>query len=128
MSLDANVRNFMLGQEANTFAARFRAEGQTDWINGIPTIFTTSGTATTLLTHVVHTHRSDGSEVLYIDGVQDLTFTRTGGLTEWDPTYPIVVANEAINDRAWLGELHLIAIYDRALEAGEVQQNFTAGP
>ena len=30
--------------------------------------------------------------------------------------------------REWLGELHLIAIYDRALDAGEVQQNFTAGP
>jgi len=128
MSLDAYARNFMLGQEANTYAARFRAEGQTDWTNGMPTIFTTSGTATTLLTHVVHTHKSNGSEVLYIDGVQDQTFTRTGALNQWDPTYPIVVANEAIDDRTWLGELHLIAIYDRALEAGEVQQNFTVGP
>ena len=128
MSLDPNVRNFMLAQEANTYAARFRAVGQTGWTNGNPTIFTTSGTATTLLTHVIHTHKSDGSEVLYIDGVQDRTFTRTGALTQWDPTYPIVVANEATNDRSWLGELHLIAVYDRALEAGEVQQNFAAGP
>ena len=128
ISLDPYVRNFMLGQEADTFAVRFRAEGQTDWDNGSPTIFTTSGTATILLTHVVHTHKSDGSEVLYIDGVQDQTFTRTGALNQWDPTYPIVVANEATNDRAWLGELHLIAMYDRALEAGEVQQNFTVGP
>ncbi len=128
MSTDTQLRNFMLGQEKDTYAARFRADGQSDWDNGSPTVFTTAGTATTALTHVVHTHRSDGAEVLYIDGVQNLTFTRTGGTTMWDATYPIIVANEGTNNRAWLGELHLIAVYDRALDAGEVEQNFVAGP
>jgi hypothetical protein len=53
---------------------------------------------------------------------------RMGGLSQWDDTYRIIVANEATNDRTWLGELHLIAVYDRALDAGEVEQNFMAGP
>jgi hypothetical protein len=128
MSTDPWLRNFMLGQETNTYAARFRADGEADWDNGSPTVFTTAGTATTALTHVVHTHRSDGAEVLYIDGVENQTFMRTGGLSQWDDTYPIIVANEATSDRTWLGELHLIAVYDRALDAGEVEQNFTAGP
>jgi hypothetical protein len=128
MSTDPWLRNFMLGQETNAYAARFRADGEADWDNGSPTVFTTAGTATTALTHVVHTHRSDGAEVLYIDGVENQTFMRTGGLSQWDDTYPIIVANEATNDRTWLGELHLIAVYDRALDAGEVEQNFTAGP
>jgi hypothetical protein len=128
MSTDPWLRNFMLGQETNAYAARFRADGEADWDNGSPTVFTTAGTATTALTHVVHTHRSDGAEVLYIDGVENQTFMRTGGLSQWDDTYSIIVANEATNDRAWLGELHLIAVYDRALDAGEVEQNFTAGP
>jgi exo-beta-1,3-glucanase (GH17 family) len=66
--------------------------------------------------------------VLYIDGVEDQTFMRIGGLAQWDDTYRIIVANEATNDRTWLGELHLIAVYDRALDAGEVEQNFMAGP
>jgi hypothetical protein len=66
--------------------------------------------------------------VLYVDGVENQTFMRTGGLTPWDGTYPILVANEATRDRAWLGELHLIAVYDRALDVGEVTQNFMAGP
>jgi hypothetical protein len=99
-----------------------------DWANGNPTVFTTAGTATTALTHVVYTHSSDGAEVLYVDGVENQTFMRTGGLTPWDGTYPILVANEATRDRAWLGELHLIAVYDRALDVGEVTQNFMAGP
>jgi hypothetical protein len=128
MSTNGGVRNFMLGQEAGTYAARFRAEGQADGDNGNPTIFTTAGTAAASLTHVVHTHDASGAEVLYVNGVEDETFTRTGGLSQWDATYPIVVANEGTNDRAWLGELHLIAVYDRALSAAEIEQNFTAGP
>ncbi len=128
MSTDPYLRNFLLGQEADTYAFRFRADGEVDWDNGSPTIFTTAGTATNALTHVVHTHRSDGLEVLFIDGVEDMTFVRDGDLSQWDDTYPIIVANEATDDRAWLGELHLIAIYDRALDSGEVLQNFTAGP
>jgi hypothetical protein len=128
MSIDPYYRNFMLGQEANTYAVRFRADGELDWDNGSPTVFTTTETATTALTHVVHTHRSDGAEVLYVDGVENQTFMRMGGLTQWDATYTIIVANEATNDRAWLGELHLIAVYERALDTSEVQQNFMAGP
>jgi len=128
MSTDPWVRNFMLGQETNTYAARFRADGESDWDNGSPTVFTTAGTTTTALTHVVFTHSSDGAEVLYVDGVENQTFMRMGGLTQWDATYPIIVGNEATNDRTWLGELHLIAVYEQALDAGEVEQNFMAGP
>jgi hypothetical protein len=128
MSPDTQARNFMLGQEKDTYAVRFRADGQTDWDNGSPTLFTTPGSTTTALAHVVHTHRADGTEVVYIDGVANLSSTRTGGMSMWDATYRVVVANEGTNDRAWLGELHLIAVYDRALDLGEVQQNFTAGP
>jgi hypothetical protein len=128
MSPDPYLRNFMLGQEKDTYAARFRADGQTDWENGSPTLFTTPVTATLALRHVVHTHHSDGSEVFYVDGVANVTFARPGGTSMWDAAYPILVANEGTNDRAWLGELHLIAIYDRALDIGEVEQNFAAGP
>jgi hypothetical protein len=127
MSPDAENRNFLLGQDATTYAARFRADGEAD-NNGNPTVYTTAGTATTALTHVVFTHKSDGSEGLYVDGVENRTFMHMGGLTTWDAAYPIVVANEANGDREWLGELHLIAVYDRALGAGEVEQNFTVGP
>jgi hypothetical protein len=128
MSTDTASRNFLLGQDASTYAARFRADGETGWANGNPTVFTTTGTATTALTHVVYTHSSDGAEVLYVNGVANQTFTRMAGLTMWDATYGIIVANEATNDRAWLGELHLIAVYDQALDVGEVDQNFMAGP
>ena len=125
MSPDTQNRNFLLAQELDTFAARFRTEGQN---NGNPTLFTTPGSATTALTHIVHAHRSDGAEVLYVNGVANVNFARPGNVWTWDETYPIYVANEGTNDRRWLGELHLIAVYDRALDPAEVEQNFTAGP
>ena len=128
MSQDTLTRNFLLGQSASTFAARFRADGQTDSNNGNPTLFTTTGTATTALTHVVFTHRSDGAEVLYVDGIENQTSVRTGGLTQWDATYGLLVANEMTDDRAWLGEVHLIAVYERALDTAEVAHNFMVGP
>ena len=128
MSADPYYRNFLLGQDTDTYRVRFRADGEQGWANGMPEVITAADTATAALTHVVHTHRSDGAEVLYVNGVEAQTFTRMAGLTMWDATYAIIVANEATNDRPWLGELHLIAIYDRALDVGEVDQNFMAGP
>jgi len=127
MSEGTSNRNFLLGQDGTHFAARFRADGEAS-NNGNPQVVTTDGTATTSLTHVVFAHRADGAEVLYVDGVENTTFSRLGGLSTWDASYAIVVANETSQNREWLGELHLIAVYERALDAAEVSQNFLAGP
>ena len=128
MARDSEVCNFVFGQQSDAYAVRFRASGRDDSETGRPTISTTSGTATTLLTHVVYTRTADGAEVLYVDGVEDVAFTRSGGLNPWDASYPLFVARERTGGQAWIGELHLIAVYDRALDAGEVRQNFAVGP
>ena len=31
-------------------------------------------------------------------------------------------------NRVWYGEMHLVALYNRALDPGQVEQNFDAGP
>ncbi|MEM8605465.1 MAG: LamG domain-containing protein [Myxococcota bacterium] len=127
MSNGGSNRNFLLGQDGTSYSARLRVDGGGD-NNGNPTVDTAPGSANTVLTHVVFTHRANGSEVVYIDGVENVTFSRAGGFTNWDPAFPLVVANETSNNREWLGELHLVAIYDRALDAEEVGQNFVVGP
>lgn len=48
--------------------------------------------------------------------------------SNWDPHYPFQLGNEASLGRPWLGEIYLVALYDRALNRGEVWSNFTAGP
>lgn len=125
MSDGSSNRNFLLGQDETEYTARYRTEGEN---NGNPTIRSTAGTASLNLTHVVFTHADDGTEVFYIDGEEDLTTSREGNTSTWDPSYSLVVANEVGGGREWLGELHLIAIYDRALDSEEVRQNFNAGP
>jgi hypothetical protein len=125
MSSSTSQRNFLLGQDAETYAARFRTPSER---NGNPTIYTTPASATTSLTHLVFTHDSNGTEVLYVNGAVDTTYSRAGDTSTWDPSFPLIVANEATRDREWLGELHLIAIYDRALSPEEVEHNFTVGP
>jgi hypothetical protein len=50
-----------------------------------------------------------------------------GDLAGWSDDYRLILVNEHTNDRAWRGELHLIAVYSRALSAEEVSQNFAAG-
>jgi hypothetical protein len=125
MSDGSSNRNFLLGQDGTEYTARYRTEGEN---NGNPTIRSTVGTASLNLAHVVFTHADDGTEVFYINGEEDLTTSRVGTTNTWDPSYPLVVANEVGGGREWLGELHLIAIYDRALDSEEVRQNFDAGP
>jgi hypothetical protein len=126
MSNGSSNRNFLLGQDATEYAARYRTENSDN--NGNPTFYSSVATASLNLTHVVFTHAADGSEVFYIDGAENATNARPGGTGNWVSTYPLVVANEIGGGREWLGELHLIAIYDRALTADEVQQNFDVGP
>lgn len=48
------------------------------------------------------------------------------GLQSWNPDYPLVIGNEATLTRPWLGKIFVIALYDRALEREEVEQQFRA--
>ena len=50
-----------------------------------------------------------------------------GSLANWSGDFRLLLANERTGDRPWRGELHLAAVYDRALSAAEVAQNFKAG-
>ncbi|MEO1064503.1 MAG: LamG-like jellyroll fold domain-containing protein [Actinomycetota bacterium] len=94
---------------------------------GTPTVATPPGTATTTLTHVVMTHTTNGTRTLYLDGTPTTTDTIAGTLTNWDPDYPLTIANTTDGTRPWNGTLCLIAIYDRALTPTEITTNHTTG-
>jgi hypothetical protein len=133
-SLDSSYRNFTLGQgqgvaEVPTegWAVRLRTTETT--VNGAPYLFYMTEVALAP-THLVFTHAADDSEALYIDAVEVDSGVRTGSFDGWDPdtmTYKLAMGNEITLDRSWNGTFHLAAIYERALDATEVQQNFDAG-
>ena len=120
MSLNTSKRNFTLGQTGNKYDTRLRTSSTGD--NGTPAQSTSSSTATTSLTHVVYTRKT------CIDGSEDVSGSISGDFSTWNSSYKFALANELTNNRDWLGELHLVAVYDRDLSSSDVRQNFNAGP
>ena len=129
LSLDPYYRNFTLGQDlSGTSFYDVRLRTTTTNPSGIPSLSSPLGSVTTNLTHVVYTRDAAGTARIYLDGVQVSTATVGGDMSNWDADYHLALANELTNNRPWVGELHLAAIYSRALTAAEVTQNYTVGP
>lgn len=123
---DNNLQNLVVGQDDAEYHIRLL---HTDKDNKAkPRLITADSPVTTDLVHLVHTY--DGTtERLYINGVQHPTIvSRTGVFSNWDSNDPLNVANEGSGDRSWIGEIHLVAIYDQALSVLDIGQNFSAGP
>ena len=107
------------------FDVRLRTTVTAD--SGTPAVTTLPGSVTIDLMHVVYTRDTAGVVRVYVDGVEILTDVRGGDFSNWNINYHFALANEVTRDRPWLGEMHLVAIYNRALTEVEVLQNYQAG-
>lgn len=125
LSSGPNQRNFTLGQDGSRFDTRFRTTSTST--NGIPSTSTPNRTVSNQLTHFVYTRNTDGTARIFINSRQRSSKRVAGKLSGWDENFLLSIANETSGDRAWLGELHLVAIYSRSLTPQEVIQNFRAG-
>ena len=81
----------------------------------------------TQLSHVVYTRTSGGKASLYVDGTLISTADVAGNFSNWDQSFRLALCNELTEDRPWLGGLHRVAVYARALDAAEVSRSFKAG-
>ncbi len=129
-SLDANNRNFTLGQ--NGAAYQFRLRTTTNGLNGTTVTLDGGVVQTTAPQHVVATRDAAGNAFLYVDGAQVATATIGGDFSNWNAAYDFGLANEfsaGSTDpvRAWLGQYELVSVQCEALTATEVLQNFQAG-
>ncbi|MEZ6003178.1 MAG: LamG-like jellyroll fold domain-containing protein [Planctomycetota bacterium] len=131
LSNGQSLRNFTLaqglwtGNPSENFNIRCRTT-QTD-MDGMPLFTTGPNSISTALQHVVYARSADGTERLFLNGAQVAQAWRGGDTSNWDSSFRLAVAGEIGSYRPWLGEMFLMAVYDRALSSGEVQQNFTAG-
>lgn len=114
------------GQPSDTYNVRLRSTSTDE--DGMPLVTTPAGVARTELQHVVYTRNSSGAAKFFVDGHMIHQGSVSGSLSNWDHGHRLALGNEFDAWRPWLGDLHLIAIYERALEGTEVQQNFEAGP
>jgi len=79
------------------------------------------------LTHVVYTRSREGKATLYVDGASVATGDIGGDVSNWDQDLRLALGNELTRDRPWLGELHRVAIYARALNSEEVSRYAKGG-
>jgi hypothetical protein len=91
--------------------------------------------AANTLVHIVGTKApSDATYRIYVNGAAVTTsgITQQADLALWVSTDRLTVANRnftsiTTDSRPWWGTIHLIAVYDRALSAGEVATNYAVG-
>ncbi len=127
LSKDPTNRNFTLGQQGDYYDVRLRTTKTTNNGNK-PSLSAPAGTLTEGdLTHVVYTRDAKGEANLYIDSELVASDTIAGDISNWNLDYKFGLANELTGDRPWIGTLDLVAVYDQALDANEVAQNFLFG-
>ena len=85
------------------------------------------GIVSTKLTHVVYTRDQAGKAVLYVNGAVIQSGDVRGDLSDWEDDFRLALGNELTGDRPWLGELYRVALYDRALDAGQIVRLAKAG-
>ena len=125
LSQDSGYRNFTLGQVYSAYDVRLRTT--TTGTNGVhPSTRTGDSVVETSFSHIVYTRNAAGVAKVYKNGIEVKNATIGGDLSNWNSSYRFGLANELNSDRPWLGDLHLVAVYDRALSAEEVTFNFEA--
>jgi len=125
LSRDSSNRNVTLGQDGDKFDVRFRSTRTST--NGIPSLSGKARSLTARLTHVVYTRERSGRTRLYLNGKHVAETTVAGNTSNWDPSYALLLGNEADRNRPWTGTYYLVAIYNRDLPAAEVVAHFKAG-
>ena len=132
LSPDPANANFTLGQGASggipgtLYDVRLRTT-TTGNAGHNPSLSSPPGSLSTTLTHMVYARDAAGNAAIYINDVLVANGTIGGNLSNWGSGYGLTLANVQTGDRPWLGSYDLVAIYDRALSAAEVSQNFSAG-
>ncbi len=123
-SSDGSNRNFTFGQNAEQYVQRLRTSSTS--ANGTPDISSSDVLDDSTIQHVIVTF-GDGALKTYRDGNLEVTAERSGSFN-WNSTYPFILANEQTKDRPWLGTLYRVAVYDRSLSAGQVNNVFNGNP
>ncbi len=129
LSSGPGSRNFTLGQRGKRYYAAVRTD--TTNFNASNKALAAGEVKVSQLTHVVLTREAAGVLRIYIDGAEAGQRLLSGNFSNWDRNARLALGNEwddeGLHDRAWSGEFHLAAIYNRALSAAEVLQNFEFG-
>ncbi len=123
-----NERNFTLGQTQYNYDFMLRSENSNG--NGDPALSTPDADEVlqATLQHVVITYDANKGRNIFVNGqliaVNDETIAP---LASWDDSFALILGKEASNNHVWQGDVRLLAIYNRALTAEQISQNYEVG-
>ncbi len=124
-SKNANERNFTLGQNGDRIEARLRTDKRSK--NGTPGLDSNQGKLAQALTHVVFTVSQEGNTVIFLNGEVAGRQRVQGTFKNWNDGYQLLIGDEASGGRPWKGRIFRVAIFDRSLNASEVNNRFSKG-
>lgn len=128
-SIDTGNRNFGLNQVNETY--HFRGRNSAPGVNNNGNPARSAGPLiANQMQHVVATFDTTLGRSLYIDGLlvdADDNPDLIADLSNWNASYQFILGNEVTNNRAWAGDLFMVAVYEKSLSAAEVGTNFAAG-
>jgi hypothetical protein len=125
LSANDEQRNFSFRQQNDFYHMSLRTTATNS--GGYPQISSYGGVARPELMQVVYTRKASGEIQLFVNGVLVSSTTVAGLITNWDNAFRFGLANEMTGELPWLGEFHLLAVYNRALSLGEIYQNYDVG-
>jgi chitodextrinase len=129
LSSDNFNRAVTLGQTGNAvdfdYVIRLNTTGTN--LNGNPEGLTSAKYNQSDFHHLVYTRDKAGNEKIFVNGTEIYSGFRAGNFSSWDNSYQFSLANELSGERPWLGTYFLVAVYNKALNPNEIQQNFEAG-
>jgi hypothetical protein len=114
--------DLLLFQDGNVYKSNIRKADGTGLQLASPT-----GSVSVKKSHLVATRLTDSTRILYLDGIEMARDTGSADPAQWDTGFALTMANTASLDGAFLGKLHLVAFYARALTATEIERNHAAG-
>jgi hypothetical protein len=79
------------------------------------------------LVHLVFTRVSPSTATLFVDGVERASGRIPGEIPVCTVPAQFHIGSGLGGEHPWRGEIHLVAVYGRALTADEVKRNFKAG-
>ena len=129
LSSGDHTRAFTIGQTSApasyTYAARVNTSEAN--ANGYPQIEADVNFVNASLHHLVYTRTATGAEAIYVNGILAYSGQRPGDLSTWADNYRLILGNELTEGKPWKGTYYLVAVYNRALTASEVRNNYEVG-
>ncbi|MGE0868678.1 MAG: LamG-like jellyroll fold domain-containing protein [Kofleriaceae bacterium] len=113
-----------LDQDGSSWGAHVLTKTAGVDLHGGPML--TNGTVDLTLTHLVVTS-TPSQRQFFVNGVA-VSDAFGGLLDDWKDTFFVTMAGDPNRRNTWLGTIHLVAVYDRALPSSDVMTNYVAGP